>query len=146
MTADVEWSLLGIQTGNDFEARLVDGTFRFLGVLQGNADLITQFRTLVGLEILYGLSKVVLDEVEEGGVVLLLYPRVSYDEGTVRYDRKGRLIERGLIRADALRSGADLVALNKSSGTTSTENIDVDDRERCGRVGHTFGKIQETPE
>jgi hypothetical protein len=54
---------------------------------------------LVGLEVLYWLNKVVLDEVEEGAVVLLPHPRVAYDEGTVCDDRGGRLTERGLIRA-----------------------------------------------
>lgn len=146
MAADVERPLLRVQTGNDFETRLVDGAFWLLGILQGNADLITQFWVLVGPEILYRLSEVVLDEVEEGAVVLLLHPRVPYDEGTVCYDRSGRLIERGSVRADALQHGADLAALDESIRTASTENIDVDDRKRCGRVGHAFGKIQETPE
>lgn len=83
--------------GDYFETRLIDGTFRLLGILEGYADLITQFRMLVGLEILYWLSKVILEEVEEGAVVLLLHPRVAHDEGTVCNDRSGRLIELGLI-------------------------------------------------
>jgi len=93
MTADVKWPFLGIQTGNDLETRFVDSTFRLLGVLQGNADLVTQLWTLVGLENLGWLSKVVLDKVEEGAVVLLLYPGVPHDEGTVCDDRGSRLIE-----------------------------------------------------
>jgi len=97
MAADVERPLFRVQTGDDLKARLVDGTFRFLGVLQSNANLITQLWMFIGLEILYRLSKVVLDEVEEGAVVLLLHPRVVYDECAVRGDRSGRLIERGLI-------------------------------------------------
>ena len=96
MTADVKRPFLGIQTGDDLETRLVDGTFRLLGVLQGNADLITQLWVLVSLEIFYWLSKIVLDEVEEGAVVLLLHPRVPHNEGTVCDDRRGRLIEREL--------------------------------------------------
>jgi len=98
MTADVERSLLRVQTGDVLETGLVDGTFRLLGVLQGNADLITELWVLVCLEILYRLSEVVLDEVEEGAVVFLLYPRVSYDECTVCNDRSGRLIGRGLYK------------------------------------------------
>ena len=61
---------------------------------------------LVGLEILYWLSKVVFDEVEEGAVILLPYPRVPHDKGTVRDDRCGCLIERGSLsklRRDTLR-------------------------------------------
>ena len=98
MTADVEWPFLRVQPCDDLEARLVDGTFRLLGVLQGNADLITQLWMLVGLKILYWLSKVVLDEVEEGAVVLLLYPGVPYDEGAVCDNRGGRLIEDGGVK------------------------------------------------
>ena len=99
MTTDVERPLLGVQTGDYIEARLVDGTFRLFSILKSNADLITQFRVLVGLEILYWLGKVIFDEVEEGAVVLLLHPGVAHDEGAVCCDRSGRLIERGLILA-----------------------------------------------
>ena len=98
VTADVKRSLLRVQTGNDLETGLVDGTFRLLGVLQGDADLITQLWMFVCLEILYRLSKVVLDEVEEGVVVLLLHPGVAYDECTVCNDRSGRLIGRELYK------------------------------------------------
>ena len=146
MVADVERPLFRVQTGNDLKARLVDGTFRVLGVLQSNANLITQLCMFVCLEILYRLSKVVLDEVEEGAVVLL-HPRVAYDECAVRDDRNGRLIERGLIMLQgALWCRVGLVALRESTGTASMENIDVGYRERCGRVGHSFGSIQETSE
>jgi len=69
-----------------------------------------------------------------------------YDEGTVRDDRSGRLIERGLAIAGCAALKADLVALNESTGTTGTENIDVDYWERCSRVGHAFGWIQERSE
>ena len=96
MTTDVERPLIRVQTGDDLETRLVDGTFRLLGILQSNANLIAQLGMFVGLEILYRLGKVVLDEVEEGAVVLLLHPRVMYDECTVCNDRSGRLSEKGL--------------------------------------------------
>jgi hypothetical protein len=43
-----------------------------------------------------------------------------------------------------LRRRTDLVAFYESSGTTSTENIDVDYREGGGRVGHSFRWIRET--
>ena len=53
----------------------------------------------VSPDVLYRLSKVILDEVKEGAVVLLLYARVVYDEGTVCNDRIGCLIERESITA-----------------------------------------------
>lgn len=112
MTTDVEGALCRIQTGDDFETRLVDCTFRFLGILQSDTDLITPFRVLVGLKIAYRLSKVVLNEVEEGVVVLLLHPRVAYDECTVCDDRSGRLIERG-----STRTGYDDAILTLSHST-----------------------------
>jgi len=148
MAADVERPLLRVQTGDDLETRLVDSAFRLLGILQSNPDLVAQLWMFVCLEVLYRLSKVVLDEVEKGAVVLLFHPRVAYDECTVCNDRSGRLIGRGLNYYDRVRCGgrADLVALGESTGTASTENIDVDNRERCGRVGHSFGSIQEASE
>jgi hypothetical protein len=108
MTADVERPLLRVQTGDNLETRFVDCTFRLLGILQGNADLIIQLRVLVGLEVFQWLGKVVFDEVEEGAVVLLLYPRVAYDEDTVCDDRSGRLIDWGSAWLDALRPGLTL--------------------------------------
>ena len=95
MATDVQGSLCRVQAGDDLKTGFIDCTFRFLGILQSDADLITPFRVLVGLEILYRLSKVIFDKVEEGIVVLLLHPRVADDEGTVCNDRNGRLIDWG---------------------------------------------------
>ena len=93
MAADIKGSLRGVQAGNYLETRFVDSTFRFLCILQGDADLITPLRVLVSFQGIHRLSKVVLDEVEEGAIVLLVHSRVVYDEGTVCDDRSGGLIE-----------------------------------------------------
>lgn len=97
MTTDIEGSLRRVQAGDYLKTWLIDGTFRFLGVLQSDADLVTPLRVFIGLEILYRLRKVVLDKVEECAVVFFLHPRVMYDEGTIRDNRSGRLVEQGLI-------------------------------------------------
>lgn len=96
MATNVEWPLFRVQTSDDLETRLVDSTFRLLCILESNADLITQFWMLIGLEDLHWLREVVLDKVDESAVVLFLHARVAYDEGTVCDDRSGRLIEQGL--------------------------------------------------
>ena len=44
------------------------------------------------------------------------------------------------------RGGTDLVAFDECTGTTSTENIDVDYRERCRRVGHSSGGFEKASE
>lgn len=49
MTTDIERSLCRIQAGDDLETRLIDCTFRLLGVLQSDADLIAPLWMLVGL-------------------------------------------------------------------------------------------------
>jgi len=54
---------------------------------------------LVGLEMLYWLSKVIFGEVKEGAAVLLVHPGVPYDVGIVCDDRSGSLIERELFLA-----------------------------------------------
>lgn len=40
VTRDVQGSFCGIETGDDVEAWLVNGTLWLLGVLKGNADLV----------------------------------------------------------------------------------------------------------
>jgi hypothetical protein len=52
MTCDIEGSLRRVQAGDDLATRLVDGTFRFLGILQSDADLVAPLRVLICLEIL----------------------------------------------------------------------------------------------
>lgn len=80
---DVEGALLGREGGNDGEARRVDGAFGLLGVLEGDTDLVGQGGTLVGAEESGGLREVVLDEIEEGGVVGFRDAGVVDDEGAV---------------------------------------------------------------
>lgn len=122
MSTDIKRPLRRVQASDDLETRLVDRTLRLLSVLQGNTDLIAPFRVLVGLENLYWLGKVVLDEVEECVVVLLLNARVVYDEGTVCDDRSSCLIKRGSRHPPVDRGmGYDDAGLTLSHSTRALE-------------------------
>lgn len=83
MRRDIERPLRWVQTRDDIETRLVDGTFRFLRVLEGDADLIRKLGTFIALEVRLGLGEIVLEEVEEGRIVILGDAFVAYEESAV---------------------------------------------------------------
>lgn len=79
----IERPLRWVQTRNNIQTRLVDGTFRFLCILEGDPDLVRKLRTLVALEICLGLGEVVLEQIEESSVVVLGDAFVAYKQGTI---------------------------------------------------------------
>lgn len=71
MGGNIERSLIGLQPGDYFKTRLIHRTLGFFGIFEGDPDLITEFRTLVLLQVRYWLGEIVFKKVEEGGVVVL---------------------------------------------------------------------------
>ena len=86
MGTNVKRSFSRIKLRNDFQARLINGTFRLLGVLEGNSDLggvgkwncslkpetylIAEFGSLILLESSFWLSEVVFDQVQEHRIIV----------------------------------------------------------------------------
>lgn len=83
MAHDIQRSLRRIQALNDIKTGLIDSTLWLLGILKRDANLVAQLRLLIFPEFLLGLCKVVFQEVEELGVVVLGDAGVVEDEGAV---------------------------------------------------------------
>ena len=85
-----------MQPLNHIQTRLIDGALRLLGVLQRHTDLIAQLGLLILPEVLFGLGKVVFEDVEKGRVVLLRDAGVVKDQGSVGDEGAGRFPTLGL--------------------------------------------------
>ena len=70
MCGDVQRPLVRIQTGDDTETGFVDRTLGFLGIFEGNTDLITDLRALVVCQLGKGLGEIILEEVEKCCVIV----------------------------------------------------------------------------
>jgi hypothetical protein len=125
VAGDVEGPLVGGEAADDVEAGLVDGALWLLGVLEGGADLVAQGGPLVAAQVLVGLGKVVLEQVEEAVVGRVGDARVVQDEGAVRDEGVGG------ARALGLDGGR--------RGRLAEEDVEVDDGQihggRWGVVG-----------
>lgn len=99
MRSDVKRALRRVETGDHFETGLVCGAFGLLGVLKRYTDLegcsatppplteetskylVPKLRAFIFLQQLLGLGEVVLDQVQESGIIFFRYTRVVQQEG-----------------------------------------------------------------
>jgi hypothetical protein len=88
---DIERSLRRGESLDNPETGLVHCAFGLLGVFKGHANLVAELRTLVLLQDLFRLGKVVLDKVKELVVIFVCDARVVQDESTVDDQRIGSL-------------------------------------------------------
>ena len=70
MCGYIQRSLIRIKTGDDVEAGFIDCTLGFLGIFEGNPNLITDFRAFVPLQLGKGLGEIILEEIEKYCVVV----------------------------------------------------------------------------
>ena len=71
MGGNVQRTLIGLQPGDYTEAWLIYSTLGLFGIFKGDPDLISDFRTLVLLQVGDWLGKIIFKKVEECGVVVL---------------------------------------------------------------------------
>lgn len=118
---NVQRALARLQPLDNVQARLVDGALWLLGVFERDADLVAQLGPLVALEVLLGLGKIVLEEVEEGVVVGFRHARVVEEEGAVGDEGGG---------------GAGAFSLDEGRGRRVVEvDVQVDDGEVHRELG-----------
>ena len=96
VAGNIQWPLLGRKALDDVQTWLVNGALGLLGVLQSDTNLPAQLGTLILAELLFGLRKVVFEEIEEGLVVLLCDARIVENEGAVGDESFGGLFAFGL--------------------------------------------------
>ena len=70
MGGDIQRPLVGLQSGDDSETGLINGTLGFLGVFEGDSDLITELRAFVLFQLREGLREVILEEVEKFSIII----------------------------------------------------------------------------
>lgn len=121
MRRNVQRPLTRVQSLDDVQARLVDGTFRLLGVFERDANLVAQLGPLIAFQIFFRLGEVVFEEVEEGVVVGFGDSRVVEEEGAV---------------GDEGRGGAGAFGLDEGRGWRVVEvDVEVDDGEIHRELG-----------
>lgn len=103
---NIQGSFCRVKASDDLQAGLIHSTFWFFSVLERNTDLkawismpmaflamfgrgylITEVRSLVFPQGVVRLGEVVLDQVEESGVVFFRYTRIMQEEGAIRDQR-----------------------------------------------------------
>ena len=106
MGGNIQGSFCRVKASDDLQAGLIHSTFWFFSVLERNTDLkawismpmaflamfgrgylITEVRSLVFPQGVVRLGEVVLDQVEESGVVFFRYTRIMQEEGAIRDQR-----------------------------------------------------------
>lgn len=95
MGRNIQRSFGGFEFLDDPETWLIDSTLWFLGVFQSDANLVTELRAFVFLEIKFCLGEIVLEEVKETRVIVFRDSRVVEDESTVNDQRVCSLVTRG---------------------------------------------------
>lgn len=94
MGGDIQRPFGGLESLDDPKTRLVNSTLGFLSIFECDADLVTEFRPLVFLELCFWLSKVVLEKIEETGVVFFQHTRIVQDKSTIHNQCISSLVTR----------------------------------------------------